>query len=68
MTTLIVYVDDIILPDNHEAEMTRIKGVLSRKFEMKDLENLKYFMSMEVTRSSHGILNLIKKIWCLIYW
>lgn len=54
-TALIVYVDDIILTGSHTAEMTRIKDVLSSEFEMKDLGNLKYFLGMEVARSSHGI-------------
>ena len=55
ITLLIVYVDDIILTgDNHE-EMHKLKTLLANEFEIKDLGNLKYFLGMEVARSSKGI-------------
>ena len=34
---LIVYVDDIVLTGNHEEEMRRLKLLLSKEFEIKDL-------------------------------
>ena len=37
VTMLIVYVDDIVLTGNHEEEMRRIKHLLSKEFEIKDL-------------------------------
>ena len=46
---LIVYVDDIIITKSNEAEIQRLKGVLSIKFNVKDLGKLKYFLGMEVT-------------------
>ena len=53
---LIVYVDDIVLTGNHEEEMRKLKASLSREFEIKDLGSLRYFLGMEVARSSSGIL------------
>ena len=52
---LIVYVDDIILTEDYWEEMERLKEVLAREFEIKDLGNLKYFLGMEVTWSKKGI-------------
>lgn len=40
----IVYVDDIVLTGNHVEEMTRVKTLLAKEFEMKDLGHLKYFL------------------------
>ena len=56
ITILIVYVDDIVLTGNHEVEMRRLKMLLSKQFEIKDLGHLKYFLGMGVARSSKGIL------------
>ena len=53
---LIVYVDDIIIIGSNEAEIQRLKGVLSIEFEVKDLGKLKYFLGMEVARSKEDIV------------
>lgn len=55
LTALIVYVDDIVLTGNYEEEMNQLRQLLSREFEIKDLGHLKYFLGMEVARSSKGI-------------
>lgn len=55
ITVLIVHVDDIILTGNFCEEMTRLKHLLSREFEIKDLGHLRYFLGMGVARSSKGI-------------
>lgn len=52
ITVLIVYVDDIVLTGNHEKEITHVKALLSKEFEMKDHGNLRYFLGMEVARSA----------------
>lgn len=52
---LIVYVDDIVLTGDHEEEIKRLKSLLAKEFEIKDLGNLKYFLGMEVARSKKGI-------------
>lgn len=45
---LMVYVDDIVLIGDFLEEMDRLKRLLAKEFEIKDLENLKYFLGMEV--------------------
>ena len=56
ITILIVYVDDIILTGNDLEEMERLKDVMAREFEIKDLGPLRYFLGMEVVRSRKGIV------------
>ena len=55
ITILIVYVDNIIVTRNDEAEIGRIKHRIAQDFEMKDLGNLRYFLKMEVARNKNGI-------------
>lgn len=55
ITILAVYVDDIIITGDDEGETTRLKKCLSQAFEVKDLGKLKYFLGIEVARSSKGI-------------
>ena len=52
---LIVYVDDIILTRDYEEKLVRLKKLLAKEFEIKDLGYLKYFLGMEVARSRKGI-------------
>ena len=51
---LIVYADDIILTGDDSLELERLKKVLTREFEIKDLGPLKYFLGMEFARSKKG--------------
>ncbi|WJZ84536.1 hypothetical protein VitviT2T_004136 [Vitis vinifera] len=55
ITTLIVYVDDMVVIGNDPEERKALQNYLSREFEMKDLGPLKYFLGIEVSRSSEGI-------------
>ena len=50
ITTLIVYVDDMIVTSNNPEEMKALKEYLSKEFEMKDLGPLKYFLGIEVSQ------------------
>jgi len=43
---LIVYVDDIILTDDDNVELERLKKKLDNDFEINDLGALKYFIGM----------------------
>ena len=45
-----VYVDDIILGGKSEAKMKAVKKELSRKFEVKDLGSLHYFLGAKVVQ------------------
>lgn len=52
---LIVYVDNIILIGDHIEEIQRLKVLLAKEFETKDLGTLKYFLGMEVARLKRAI-------------
>ena len=56
ITLLIVYVDDIIVTGDDEDEINSIKKRLATEFEVKDLGLLRYFLGIEVARSSYGIV------------
>ena len=53
---LIVYVDDIILTGDDIDGMEKLKRVLAIEFEVKDLDLLRYFLGMEVARTTQGIV------------
>uniref|UniRef100_A0A6N2MRA1 Integrase catalytic domain-containing protein n=1 Tax=Salix viminalis TaxID=40686 RepID=A0A6N2MRA1_SALVM len=55
VTTLIVYVDDMVLTGDDPEERKTLQQFLASKFEMKDLGQLKYFLGIEVSRSKTGI-------------
>ncbi|RVW92416.1 Retrovirus-related Pol polyprotein from transposon RE1 [Vitis vinifera] len=61
ITSLIVYVDDMVVTGNDPEERKALQNYLSREFEMKDLGPLKYFLGIEVSRSSEGIFLSKKK-------
>jgi len=50
-TTLLVYVDDIILVGNDKEEIDQVKEALNKTFKIKDLGDLRYFLGFEVARS-----------------
>ena len=56
LTLLIVYVDDIIITGNDLKEIQGLKGHLDQNFQVKILGSLKYFLGIEFSRSSDGIL------------
>lgn len=55
LIALIVYVDDIVFKGHNEEEISCLKKLLAKEFEIKDLAYLKYFLGMEVARSSKAI-------------
>ncbi|KAB2635153.1 hypothetical protein D8674_025687 [Pyrus ussuriensis x Pyrus communis] len=54
-TTLLVYVDDIILARNNIQAIEDTKSFLMKQFKLKDLGQLRYFLGIEIARSSKGI-------------
>ncbi|GAA0172403.1 transmembrane signal receptor [Lithospermum erythrorhizon] len=52
---VLIYVDDLIISSNNSAALSAFKDYLSSYFHMKDLGVLKYFLGIEVARSSDGI-------------
>ena len=55
ITTVLVYVDDIILTRNDENERQTLRQCLTKEFEIKELGKLKYFRGIEVAHSKQGI-------------
>jgi len=55
-TTILVYVDDIILAGNDKEEIDQIKQALNKTFKIKDLGDLRYFIGLEVARNKKGIM------------
>ena len=55
ITTLIVYVDDMVVTGNDHDERKALQSYLSSEFEMKDLGHLKYFLGIKVSRYDKGI-------------
>jgi hypothetical protein len=52
---LLVYVDDILIASNDMPSVNTLKDSLHAEFKLKDLGNLKYFLGLEVARSTKGI-------------
>jgi Reverse transcriptase (RNA-dependent DNA polymerase) len=54
-TVVLVYVDDIIVTGNNGKEICEVKDSLKKKFEIKDLGRLKYFLGIEIAHSTKGL-------------
>jgi len=52
---LLVYVDDILIAGNNETAIDDFKKFFDNKFKLKDLGFLKYFLGLEVARTTKGI-------------
>ena len=55
VTTLLVYVDNIIVTGNDEREKHEVKQRLAKELEIKELGKLKCFLGIEVAYSTQGI-------------
>lgn len=54
--TLLVYVDDIVLAGPSFTEIQSLKDFLHTQFKLKDLGDLKFFLGLEIAKSSTGIV------------
>ncbi|CAN1266026.1 Retrovirus-related Pol polyprotein from transposon TNT 1-94 [Linum perenne] len=52
---VLVYVDDIIMTGNDDQGIQNLKTQLHEKFTIKDIGELKFFLGLEIARSSRGI-------------
>ncbi|CAM8924815.1 unnamed protein product [Rhodiola kirilowii] len=52
---LLVYVDDVVLTGTSIPQINKVKAFIHAEFQIKDLGYLKYFLGIEVARSSSGI-------------
>ncbi len=57
---IVIYVDDLIITGDNDADIFDLKKLLKQKFEMKDLGKLHYFLSIEVIQSPKGVWLLQK--------
>lgn len=55
ITILIVYVNDMVVTGDDSHEVSNLEAHLAREFEIKDLGPFRYFLGIEVARSSSGI-------------
>ncbi|KAD4586594.1 hypothetical protein E3N88_24195 [Mikania micrantha] len=49
---VLIYVDDVIIVGNDREQIHDVKNELNRRFSIKDLGDLKYFLGIEVARTS----------------
>jgi histone deacetylase 1/2 len=52
---IVIYVDDFIIIRDSDGDIFDLKKLLKQNFEMKDLGELHYFLSIEVIQSLKGI-------------
>ena len=55
ITILLVYVDDILIESNDVDAVNFFKQFLDNKFKLRDLGTLKYFLGLEITRTTKGM-------------
>lgn len=53
---LLVYVDDIVLTRPSFHVLQQFKQFLHKQFQLKDLGSLKYFLGLQIARSSKGLI------------
>jgi hypothetical protein len=54
-TTLLVYIDDIIVASDSPTIVEEINVFLNTKFKIKNLGTLRYFLGLEIARTTQGI-------------
>jgi hypothetical protein len=52
---LLVYVDDILIASSDATSVTKLKQFMDAQFKLKDLGPVRYFLGLEIARSSQGI-------------
>lgn len=56
LTALVVYVDDILVTSSCLESILKVKAYLHDLFTIKDLGDAKFFLGLELTRTSLGFL------------
>lgn len=52
---VLVYVDDIVIASNDNEVVDQLKEDLKKRFKLRDLGPLRYFLGLEIARASQGI-------------
>lgn len=60
-TAILLYVDDMVITGNNQKAINNVKTFLASCFKLKDLGMLKYFLGIEIARSTMGIFNNQRK-------
>ncbi len=55
IVVIVIYVDDLIITRDNDANIFDLNKLLKQKFEMKDLGELRYFLGIKVIQSPKGI-------------
>ncbi|KAK4388326.1 Retrovirus-related Pol polyprotein from transposon RE2 [Sesamum angolense] len=63
-TALLVYIDDVLLTGTSLQALQAVKAYLHRLFTIKDLDFAKYFLGLELARSTHGTCVMQTKYLC----
>ena len=53
---IILYVDDLVIGGKNVADISKVKSLLSNRFEMKYMREVHYFLGIEVIRIPIGIM------------
>lgn len=59
---LLVYVDDNLIASNDMDDVIAFKQFLNKKFKLKDLGTLKFFLGLKVARSTKGLSFMPEKV------
>ena len=64
---LIIYVDDVLVIVTNEDDIVAVKQFLYSQFTVKDLGYAKYFLSLEIARSTTGTyINQESMLWTFL--
>lgn len=67
-TIVLIYGDDIVITGDDRNEVSKLKNLLHKRFEVRDLRILKYFLGLEAAYSRKGIfLNQRKYVLDLLH-
>ncbi|XP_019231436.1 PREDICTED: uncharacterized protein LOC109212260 [Nicotiana attenuata] len=61
IVVILVYVDDLLITGNNQQLLCETRSDLKKRFKMKDLGELKFFLGIEFARSRQGILMCQRK-------
>lgn len=53
-----IYMDDLLIIESNETEVTKFMTNMKNKFEMSNLGNLAYFLGMEFSRTKRNMKKL----------